>query len=118
MLNKITSLFQKKPSLKDLYMQEHNIEFDEQLGYRVDGIVLNQDLSERLTYLSNRRLSKFDDLKELYYAAMLINEKIDLEIAQERFNERIGNTEENLKHFKSIVQRLSEYYRQFLREKK
>ena len=48
---------------------------------------------------------------------MLINEKIDLEIANQRLNTRIGNTEENLRHFQSILQRLGEYYRQFEREK-
>ncbi len=49
---------------------------------------------------------------------MIINEKIDLEIAQQRFNTMLGNTEENLLEFKAIVKKLNDYYRQFLRDQK
>ncbi len=35
-------------------------------------------------------------LNALFYSAMLINEKIDLEIANERFVVRLGNNLENL----------------------
>ena len=48
---------------------------------------------------------------------MIINEKIDLEIANQRFVARLGNTEENLLQLKQIIQKLNDYYRQFLREK-
>ena len=59
----------------------------------------------------------FDDLKKLYFTAMIINEKIDLEIANQRFVVSLGNTEENLLQLKQIIQKLNDYYRQFLREK-
>ena len=63
-------------------------------------------------------MQQFDDLAQLYSTAMIINEKIDLEIAQQRFNEMVGNTEENLLEFKAIIKKLNDYYRQFLRDKK
>lgn len=118
MFNKVAQLFKSKPFPEAEFLAEHQIQFDPQHGYIVDGIVLNEALSERLEYLSNRRMNRFDDLKELYFTAMLINEKIDLEIATQSFVTRLGNTEENLLQFKSIVKRLNDYYRQFLREKK
>jgi len=34
---------------------------------------------------------------------MIINEKIDLEIAQQRFNTMLGNTEENLWNLKRLL---------------
>ena len=118
MLNKLKDVFRSsKVKEEEAYLKEHAIQFDQQQGYIVDGIVLNQALSERLEYFSNRRLNKFDDLKALYYAAMLINEKIDLEITQQKFVARLGNTEENLLQFKSIVKKLNDYYRNFIREK-
>lgn len=119
MFDKISALFKSnKPSSAQLYLEENNIQYTEQTGYIVDGINLNQELGERLEYLSNRRMKTFDDLKELYSTAMIINEKIDLEIANQRFNSRLGNTEENLLQFKVIVKKLNDYYRNFLREKK
>ncbi|WP_312323332.1 hypothetical protein [Acinetobacter schindleri] len=119
MFDKISALFKSnKPSPEQLYLEENNIQYTEQTGYIVDGINLNQGLGERLEYLSNRRMKTFDDLKELYSTAMIINEKIDLEIANQRFNSRLGNTEENLLQFKVIVKKLNDYYRNFLREKK
>lgn len=119
MFDKISALFKSnKPSPALLYLEENNIQYTEETGYIVDGINLNQELGERLEYLSNRRMKTFDDLKELYSTAMIINEKIDLEIANQRFNSRLGNTEENLLQFKVIVEKLNDYYRNFLREKK
>lgn len=118
MLNKLKDVFKSsKVKEEEAYLLEHAIQFDQQRGYIVDGIVLNQELAERLEYFSNRRLNKFDDLQALYYAAMLINEKIDLEITQQRFVARLGNTEENLRQFKNIVKKLNDYYRSFIREK-
>jgi hypothetical protein len=123
MLNKLAGLFTGSVLLKStnaspeqLYLQENNIQFDPEQGYIVDGIVVNQ-LSERLAYFSNRKLNNFDDLKTLYFTAILINEKIDLEIASQRFVACLGNTEENLLQFKQIIQKLNDYYRNFLREK-
>ncbi|APX62651.1 hypothetical protein [Acinetobacter schindleri] len=119
MFDKISALFKSnKPFPAQLYLEENNIQYTEETGYIVDGINLNQELGERLEYLSNRRMKTFDDLKELYSTAMIINEKIDLEIANQRFNSRLGNTEENLLQFKVIVKKLNDYYRNFLREKK
>ena len=119
MFDKISALFKSnKPSPAQLYLEENNIQYTEETGYIVDGINLNQELGERLEYLSNRRMKTFNDLKELYSTAMIINEKIDLEIANQRFNSRLGNTEENLLQFKAIVKKLNDYYRNFLREKK
>jgi hypothetical protein len=123
MLNKLTGLFtssrlfkSSKPSAEQLFLEENNIQFTKEQGYIVDGIVLNE-WSERLSYFSNRKLNSFDDLKELYFTAMIINEKIDLEIASQRFVARLGNTEENLLQLKQIIQKLNDYYRNFLREK-
>lgn len=119
MFDKISALFKSnKPSPAQLYLEENNIQYTEETGYIVDGINLNQELGERLEYLSNRRMKTFDDLKELYSTAMIINEKIDLEIANQRFNSRLGNTEENLLQFKVMLKKLNDYYRNFLREKK
>jgi hypothetical protein len=106
-----------KESPEQIYLKEQQIEHDPERGYIVDGIVVN-DLAERLEYFSNRKLKSFDDLKELYYKSLLINEKIDLEIANQRFVARLGNTEENLKQFKNIILKLNDYYRNFLRDKK
>ena len=123
MLNKLTGLFtssrlfkSSKPSAEQLFLEENNIQFTKEQGYIVDGIVLNE-WSERLSYFSNRKLTQFDDLKELYFTSMIINEKIDLEIASQRFVARLGNTEENLLQLKQIIQKLNDYYRNFLREK-
>ena len=123
MLNKLTGLFtssrlfkSSKPSAEQLFVEGDNVRFTKEQGYIVDGIVLNE-WSERLSYFSNRKLTQFDDLKELYFTSMIINEKIDLEIASQRFVARLGNTEENLLQLKQIIQKLNDYYRNFLREK-
>ena len=117
MLNKLAGLFKSsKESAEQLFLQQQNIQFDQVQGYIVDGIVVNE-LSERLAYFSNRKLSHFDDLKKLYFTAMIINEKIDLEIANQRFVARLGNTEENLLQLKQMIKKLNDYYRIFLRDK-
>ena len=116
MLNKLAQIFTKKPSAEQVFMEQNRIEFNDHQGFIIDGFVLN-DLSERLEYFSNRKLKKFDDLKDLYFKAMLINEKIDLEIANNRFVVRLGNTEENLLQLKAYIALLNDYYRQFKREK-
>lgn len=53
-----------------------------------------------------------------FYSAMLINEKIDLEIANERFVVRLGNNLENLTELKRMIKLLNDYYYQFIRDKK
>ncbi len=119
MFDKISALFKgSQPSPEQLYKEQHQIEYAQGKGYIVGGLVLNEALSARLTYLSNRRMSAFDDLQALYGAAMIINEKIDLEIASQRFAAHVGNSEENLLEFKRIVKILNDYYRNFMRERK
>ena len=118
MFSKLTGLFKNKANLEEIaYLEAQNIQWDAEQGYIVDGIVLNNVLAERLNYLSNRRMQQFDDLAQLYSIAMIINEKIDLEIVSQRFVARLGNTEENLLQLKQIIQKLNQYYRNFLREK-
>lgn len=117
MLNKLSNLFKsRKPSVEQQYMQQHQIQFDSQQGYIVDGIVMN-DLSERLEYFSNRKLSSFNDLEQLYLRSMLINEKIDLEMATGSYVQRLGNNHKNLQQFKSLIEKLNQYYREFKRDK-
>ncbi len=119
MFDKISALFKgSQPSPEQLYKEQHQIEYAPGKGYSVGGVVLNEALSARLAYLSNRRMSAFDDLQTLYGAAMIINEKIDLEIASQRFAVHVGNSEENLLEFKRIVKILNDYYRNFMRERK
>ena len=118
MFTKIADLFKGKEAKAEVeFLEKHNIQIDPEQGFIVDGIVLNTELKERLEYFSNRKLKNFDDLKELFYKAILINEKIDLEIASGRYVARLGNTEENLKQFKHIIQKLSDYYKNFQRDK-
>ena len=118
MFNKLVDLFKgAKESPEQLYLEQHHIQYDETQGYIIEGVVLNT-LSERMEYLSNRKMTNFDDLKQLYATAMIINEKIDLEIANQRFVARLGNTEENLLQFKRYVKLLNDYYRQFIRDRK
>lgn len=118
MFAKIADLFKSnKNSAEQAFLQENHIQIDAEQGFIVDGIVLNTELSERLEYFSNRKLSNFNDLKELFYKAILINEKVDLEIASGRYVVRLGNNEENLKQFKAIIQKLNDYYKNFKRDK-
>ncbi|MBJ9984353.1 hypothetical protein IAE19_02720 [Acinetobacter sp. S40] len=116
MLNKLSNLFKSgKPSPEQQYMQQHQIQFDAIRGYSVDGIVMN-DLAERLEYFSNRKLSNFNDLEQLYLRSILINEKVDLEIATGRYVTRLNNNEENLNQFKILIEKLNQYYRKFKRD--
>ena len=78
MFTKIADLFKAKAAKAELEFLENNrIQIDPEQGFIVDGIVLNQELAERLEYFSNRKLKNFDDLNALFYKAILINEKID-----------------------------------------
>jgi hypothetical protein len=118
MFDKFISIFKNDKNSPEIkYLTENKIEFDEQKGFIIEGKVINE-LFERLEYFSNRRMRKFDDLKTLYFSAMLINEKIDLEIANQNFVKRLGNTEVNLQEFKRIVKLLTDYYYNFIRDKK
>ncbi|MDM1765293.1 hypothetical protein ACFODO_11070 [Acinetobacter sichuanensis] len=117
MFRKISEFFQgNKNTAEQAFLTEQNIQIDEEQGFIVDGIVVNE-LSERLVYFSNRKLQNFDDLKSLFYTAILINEKIDLEIASGRYVVRLGNNEENLKQLKQVIYKLNAYYKEFKREK-
>ena len=116
MWSKLVELFKSKESVEQVFLRENNIQIDAEKGYIVDGVVVNE-LSERLEYFSNRKLTNFEDLEALFYKAILINEKIDLEIASQRYVARLGNTEENLKQFKTIIQKLNDYYKEFKRER-
>jgi hypothetical protein len=117
MLNRIADLFKGKEAKAELeFLEKNNIQIDAERGFIVDGIVANS-LSERLEYFSNRKLNNFDDLKELFYKAILINEKIDLEIASGRYVARLGNNEENLQQLKTVIFKLNDYYKQFKRDR-
>lgn len=117
MFRKISEFFQgNKNTAEQAFLTEQNIQIDAEQGFIVDGIVVNE-LSERLVYFSNRKLQNFDDLKSLFYTAILINEKIDLEIASGRYVVRLGNNEENLKQLKQVIYKLNAYYKEFKREK-
>ena len=116
MFSQIKKMFITKPSLEQIFLEENKLHFDESKGWVIDDVVLNS-LSERLEYFSNGKLKNFDDLKALYFKSMLINEKIDLEIAHQRFVTRLGNTEENLLALKTSIAKLNQYYRLFLRDK-
>ena len=117
MLNKLVGMFKShKESAEQVYLRENNIQIDPEKGYIVDDVVVNA-LAERLEYFSNRKLTNFDDLEALFYKAILINEKIDLEIASKRYVARLGNTEENLIQLKAIIQKLNDYYKEFKRDR-
>ncbi|MDY6457299.1 hypothetical protein [Acinetobacter faecalis] len=118
MLNKIVDFFKSdKETSEQIFLKENHIEYNVEQGFIINSIIVNE-WSERLEYLSNRRVKRFDDLKALYDAGMIINEKIDLEISTQRFVTRLGNTKENLLELKHVVKLLNEYYRNFLRDKK
>ncbi|VCX12557.1 hypothetical protein BANRA_01090 [Acinetobacter baumannii] len=63
--------------------------------------MINEKWSEHLEYFSNRKLQNFDNLPKLFQITPQINEKIDLEIATQRYVERLGNTQEKLLELKS-----------------
>lgn len=66
--------------------------------------MINEKWSEHLEYFSNRKLQNFDNLPKLFQITPQINEKIDLEIATQRYVERLGNTQEKLLELKAIIQ--------------
>lgn len=115
MLSQLTNLFKStKETPEQLFLKEHALSFDVEKGAILHGVVLNE-LGFRLEYFSNRKLDQFDDLEKLFRIAPQINEKIDLELHSQRFVERIGNTEENLKELKQIIKVLNDYYVKFQR---
>lgn len=115
MLSPLSNLFKSsKETPEQLFLKEHALTFDVERGAILDGVVLNE-LGFRLEYFSNRKLDRFDDLEKLFRIAPQINEKIDLEIHSQRFVERLGNTEENLKALKQAITVLNDYYVKFKR---
>ncbi|MCY6411392.1 hypothetical protein QTA56_04450 [Acinetobacter sp. VNH17] len=113
MLSQFTSLFKSnKESPEQLFLKEHDLEFNSEKGPILNGRVLNE-LDSRLVYFSNRKLDNFNNLAKLFEITPQINEKIDLEIHSQRFVERLGNTEENLKELKKIIKVLNDYYVKF-----
>ena len=72
MLSKLSQLFKlKKDAPEQLFLQQNQIEYDDEKGFIIEGVVLNAIHAERLVYFSNRRISQFDDLNALFYSAML-----------------------------------------------
>ncbi|ENW05374.1 hypothetical protein [Acinetobacter beijerinckii] len=115
MLSQLSSLFKSsKETPEQLFLKEHALAFDTEHGTILDGVKLNE-LGFRLEYFSNRKLDRFDDLEKLFRIAPQINEKIDLEIHSQRFVERLGNTEENLKQLQQAIKVLNDYYVKFKR---
>ncbi|WP_277559848.1 hypothetical protein [Acinetobacter beijerinckii] len=115
MLSQLSSLFKSsKETPEQLFLKEHALAFDTEHGTILDGVKLNE-LGFRLEYFSNRKLDRFDDLEKLFRIAPQINEKIDLEIHSQRFVERLGNTNENLKELKQAIKVLNDYYVKFQR---
>lgn len=117
MLSQFASLFKSdKESPEQLFLKEHDLEFNTGKGPILNGQVLNE-LDSRLVYFSNRKLDNFNNLAKLFEITPQINEKIDLEIHSQRFVERLGNTEENLKEFKEMIKVLNDYYVKFQRSR-
>ena len=115
MLSQLTNLFKSsKETPEQLFLKEHALSFDAEQGAILGGVVLNE-LGFRLEYFSNRKLDRFDDLEKLFRIAPQINEKIDLEIHSQRFVERLGNNEDNLKQLKQAIKVLNDYYVKFKR---
>lgn len=115
MLSQLSSLFKSsKETPEQLFLKEHALAFDTEHGTILNGVILNE-LGFRLDYFSNRKLDRFDDLEKLFRIAPQINEKIDLEIHSQRFVERLGNTNENLKELKQAIKVLNDYYVKFQR---
>ncbi|EOQ69425.1 hypothetical protein [Acinetobacter pittii] len=118
MFKKLTQLFQgSKESPEQIYLQENQLRFDSEHGPMIKNVVINEKWSEHLEYFSNRKLQNFDNLPKLFQITPQINEKIDLEIAMQRYVERLGNTEQKLLELKSVIQILNQYYVLFLRDK-
>lgn len=118
MFKKITQLFQgSKETPEQIYLRENLLEFDSERGPIIKNVLINEKWSEHLEYFSNRKLQNFDNLQKLFLITPQINEKIDLEIATQRYVERLGNTQEKLLQLKAIIQILNQYYVLFLRDK-
>ncbi|WP_224991802.1 hypothetical protein [Acinetobacter pittii] len=118
MFKKLTQLFQgSKETPEQIYLQENQLRFDSEHGPVIKNVVINEKWSEHLEYFSNRKLQNFDNLPKLFQITPQINEKIDLEIATQRYVERLGNTEQKLLELKSVIQILNQYYALFLRDK-
>ena len=118
MFKKLTQLFQgSKETPEQIYLQENQLRFDSEHGPMIKNVVINEKWSEHLEYFSNRKLQNFDNLPKLFQITPQINEKIDLEIATQRYVERLGNTEQKLLELKSIIQILNQYYVLSLRDK-
>lgn len=118
MLKKLSQLFQsKQPDPKEEFCRINALEFDTEKGIVFQKIELSK-YQENLTYLSNRRVSDFNDIAKVYDAAMIIQEKIDLELAAGRYVARLGHDEHTLRFLKAAVETLSLYYRQFVRDVK
>ncbi|MFL9505348.1 hypothetical protein ACKER8_06970 [Acinetobacter baumannii] len=118
MFKKLTQLFQgSKETPEQIYLQENQLSFDSERGPVIKDVVINEKWPEHLEYFSNRKLQNFDNLPKLFQITPQINEKIDLEIATQRYVERLGNTQEKLLELKAIIQVLNQYYVMFLRGK-
>ncbi|MDX8252828.1 hypothetical protein [Acinetobacter pittii] len=118
MFKKLTQLFQgSKETPEQIYLQENQLRFDSEHGPMIKNVVINEKWSEHLEYFSNRKLQNFDNLPKLFQITPQINEKIDLEIATQRYVERLGNTEQKLLELKAVIQILNQYYVLFLRDK-
>ncbi|HAV5933905.1 hypothetical protein [Acinetobacter baumannii] len=118
MFKKLTQLFQgSKETPEQIYLQENQLSFDSERGPVIKDVVINEKWSEHLEYFSNRKLQNFDNLPKLFQITPQINEKIDLEIATQRYVERLGNTQEKLLELKAIIRVLNQYYVMFLRDK-
>lgn len=118
MFKKLTQLFQgSKETPEQIYLQENQLRFNSEHGPVIKNVVINEKWSEHLEYFSNRKIQNFDNLPKLFQITPQINEKIDLEIATQRYVERLGNTEQKLLELKSVIQILNQYYVLFLRDK-
>ncbi len=118
MFKKLTQIFQgSKETPEQIYLQENQLRFNSEHGPVIKNVVINEKWSEHLEYFSNRKLQNFDNLPKLFQITPQINEKIDLEIATQRYVERLGNTEQKLLELKSVIQILNQYYVLFLRDK-
>ena len=118
MFKKLTQLFQgSKETPEQIYLQENQLSFDSERGPVIKNVVINEKWSEHLEYFSHRKLQNFDNLPKIVKITPQINEKIDLEIATQRYVERLGNTQEKLLELKAIIQVLNQYYVMFLRDK-
>lgn len=99
-----------KETPEQIYLQENQLKFDSERGPIINDVVINEKWSEHLEYFSNRKLQNFDNLQKLFQITPQINEKIDLEIATQRYVARLENNQEKLLQLKAIIQILNQYY--------